>query len=146
VVGVFGVLVYLAVALLLITPLGMLGLVLANSFQLGTHALIMLYLTHRFFDGLRGQGLATTTVKVMLASAVTGAVVFASMPFLSGVAAFFSTWDELIAVVAGGALGVVIYGVMIWLLRLEDVGYLWAMLTTRLSPGRKADGRSGPPG
>jgi len=142
VVGVLGVLVYLAVALLLINPLGMLGLVLANSFQLGAHALIMLYLTHRFFDGLRGQSLATTTVKVMAASVVTGGVVLASMPFLSGLSGFFSIWGELIPVVAGGALGVVIYGAMIWLLRLEDVSYLWSAVTTRLSPGHKAGGRS----
>jgi putative peptidoglycan lipid II flippase len=140
VVGVLGVLVYLAVALLLINPLGMLGLVLANSLQLGAHALIMLCLTHRFFDGLRGQSLATTTAKVMVASAVTGVVVLVSMPFLSGLAAFFPTWGELIPVVAGGALGVVIYGVMIWLMRLEDVSYLWSLVTTRLSPGHKAGG------
>ena len=123
-VGVGGVLIYLAVALTLLAPMGMLGLVLANSVQLSSHALIMLYLTHRFFDGLRGQGLGRTTIKVLLASLVTGAVVFASIPRLVELAAWSAAWDELLVVGGAAALGVLSYGLTIWVLRVEDLGYL----------------------
>ena len=134
-VGVLSVLVYLVVALLLIAPLGMLGLVLANSAQLSTHALVMLYLAHRYFDGLRGQSLPRTALKVLSASLGTGMVVFMSIPLLAGLGAFSTTWGELLVVLVGGALGMMSYGVLIWLLRLEDVEYLWKMVWHRLVSG-----------
>jgi len=134
-VGVLGVLTYLMVALTLITPLGMLGLVLANSVQLSSHALIMLYLAHRYFDGLRDQGLGTSAAKVIVASAVTGVAVLISMPWLARLAAVSATWAELLVVLSGGCLGLLIYGMMTWLLRVEDVNYLRKMVAARLASG-----------
>ncbi|HUS71166.1 MAG TPA: murein biosynthesis integral membrane protein MurJ [Anaerolineae bacterium] len=134
-VGVFGVLTYLIVALTLITPLGMLGLVVANSVQLSVHALVMLYLSHRYFDGLRGQRLGATAVKVIVASAVTGAAVLLGTPWLVGWADLFATWGELLIVLAGGLLGLLTYGVMAWMLRVEDVGYLRKTIVDKLASG-----------
>jgi putative peptidoglycan lipid II flippase len=133
-VGVLGVAVYLAVALLLIAPLGMLGLVLANSVQLSTHALVMLYLTHRYFDGLRGQGLAQTTFKVVMASLGTGLLLLLSVPLLAALGAVSPTWGELLVVLVGGALGVMCYGALIWLLRVKEAADLWKMVSQRLGP------------
>jgi putative peptidoglycan lipid II flippase len=134
-VGVLGVLTYLIVALTLITPLGMLGLVLANSIQLSSHALIMLYLAHRYFDGLRDQGLGKSAAKVLIASAVTGVAVLITIPWLTRLAAVSATWGELLVVLSGGCLGLLIYGIMTWMLRVEDVTYLRKMVTTRLASG-----------
>jgi putative peptidoglycan lipid II flippase len=134
-VGVLGVLTYLIVALTLITPLGMLGLVVANSVQLSVHALAMLYLSHRYFDGLRGQRLGATAVKVIVASAVTGAAVLLGTPWLAGWADLFATWGELLIVLAGGLLGLLVYGVMAWMLRVEDVGYLRKTVVDKLASG-----------
>jgi putative peptidoglycan lipid II flippase len=133
-VGVLGVAVYLAVALVLIAPLGMLGLVLANSAQLSTHALVMLYLTHRYFDGLRGQGLPHTTFKVVLASLGTGVLLLLSVPLLAALGAVSPTWGELLVVLVGGALGMMCYGVLIWLLRVKETADLWKMVSQRLVP------------
>lgn len=134
-VGVMGVLTYLIVALTLITPLGMLGLVLANSIQLSSHALIMLYLAHRYFDGLRDQGLGKSAAKVLIASAVTGVAVLITIPWLTRLAAVSATWGELLVVLSGGCLGLLIYGIMTWMLRVEDVTYLRKMVTARLASG-----------
>ncbi|MCJ7621631.1 MAG: murein biosynthesis integral membrane protein MurJ [Anaerolineae bacterium] len=134
-VGVLGVLTYLIVALTLITPLGMLGLVVANSVQLSVHALAMLYLSHRYFDGLRGQRLGATAVKVIVASAVTGVAVLLGTPWLARWAALFATWGELLVVLAGGLLGLLTYGVMAWMLRVEDVGYLRKTVVDKLASG-----------
>jgi putative peptidoglycan lipid II flippase len=134
-VGVGGVLTYLIVALTLIGPLGMLGLVVANSVQLSVHALVMLYLSHRYFDGLRGQRLGATALKVIAASGVTGVAVLLGMPWLAGWSASFATWGELLVVLAGGLLGLLIYGLMAWLLRIEDVGYLLRTVLDRLVSG-----------
>ncbi|MFC2046296.1 murein biosynthesis integral membrane protein MurJ, partial [Chloroflexota bacterium] len=70
VVGVVSVGVYLVVALALLQPMGMLGLVLADSAKHCSHAIIMLIVTWRKTGGLAGLGLVRTTSKALLASAV----------------------------------------------------------------------------
>jgi putative peptidoglycan lipid II flippase len=129
-VGIVGVLVYLLVAVALIVPLGMLGLVLANSVQLSTHALVMLYLSHRHFDGLRGQDLVRTASKVLSASLLMGAAVLVMYPHLARLATLWPTWGELVVVVIGGTVGVATYGTMIWLLRVKELEYLRDSITS----------------
>jgi putative peptidoglycan lipid II flippase len=124
IVGVLGVLVYLIVAVALLVPMGMLGLVLANSVQLSTHALIMLYLTHRYFDGLSGQHLVGTSLKVVFASVVTGIAVLVSIGHLSELAAHMPTWGDLVVVTGAALVGLAAYALMISVLRVEDVRYL----------------------
>ncbi|HEM62547.1 MAG TPA: murein biosynthesis integral membrane protein MurJ, partial [Chloroflexi bacterium] len=131
-VGVLGVLVYLVIALALIAPLGMLGLVLANSMQLTTHALVMLYLAHRHFDGLRGQDLPRSALKVLSASLAMGSAVLASYPHVTRLAERWPTWDELFVVVVGGAVGVASYAVLIWVLRVKEVAYLRDSIAARI--------------
>lgn len=130
-VGVLGVFIYLAVALALIAPLGMLGLVLANSVQLSSHALVMLYLAHRYFDGLRGQGLARTVLKVLVASALTGCVVYLSVPHLASIAGYGSLWGEPLIVAGGAGLGVISYALLVWALRVEEISQIRELVTTR---------------
>lgn len=129
-VGVLGVLIYLGVALVLIAPWGMLGLVLANSVQLTCHALLMLYLTHRRFDGLRGQALMQTVLKVLVASMLTGALLYLSLPLLTGIATHVSVWGELLIVVGGGFLGLASYAFLVWALRVEGVAQVWKLIST----------------
>ncbi len=132
-VGILGVMVYVVAALLLIVPLGMLGLVLANSIQLTSHALVMLCLAHRSFDALRQQGLGKTALKVVVASLVVGAVVSGGMPGLTRLAALSSVWSELLVVAGGAVVGMLTYGVMVWLLRVEDLTTLKELVSARSS-------------
>ena len=67
-VGVLSVIVYLVVALSLLGPLGMLGLVLADSAKHFCHAGAMLILTRRRFGGLGGLGLGPAGSKAILAA------------------------------------------------------------------------------
>lgn len=73
-VGVVSVGVYLVVALVLLGPMGMPGLALANSAQWTAHLVIMLFLTHRATGGLGGHGLGGTAVRAVAASAAIGAL------------------------------------------------------------------------
>ncbi|NIN63484.1 MAG: murein biosynthesis integral membrane protein MurJ [Anaerolineae bacterium] len=129
-VGVLAVFIYLVVALIWIVPLGMLGLVLANSVQLTSHALVMLYLAHRHFDGLRGQALTQTVLKVLIASGLMGAVVYLSLPFLATIAAQVSTWGELLIVLGAGVLGVVSYALLAWALGIEEIRRVRELIRT----------------
>jgi len=129
-VGVLGVFIYLGAALTLIAPLGMIGLVLANSVQLSSHALVMLFLTHRHFDGLRGQGLAQTSLKVLVASGLTGFVVYL-MRQLTGLVASTSLWGELLIVGGAAGLGLISYAVLASLLRVEEIRLIRELVLSR---------------
>jgi putative peptidoglycan lipid II flippase len=133
-VGVLGVFVYIGVALTLIAPLGMMGLVLANSVQLSSHALVMLLLTHRHFDGLSGQRLAQTALRVLVASGLTGIVVYLTSR-LVGIVAAASLWGELLVVGGAGGLGLISYAFLAWLLRLEEIGRMRELALSRLKIG-----------
>lgn len=73
-VAVVGVAAYLLVAILLIRPFGMLGLVGANSAQLSVHAAVMLYLAQTRLGGLRDLGLGKLLLKVFLVTLAMGLV------------------------------------------------------------------------
>jgi putative peptidoglycan lipid II flippase len=134
-VGVLGVFIYLAVALTLIAPLGMLGLVLANSVQLSSHALIMLFLAHRHFDGLRGQRLAQTILRVLIASGLTGFLVYLSVQQLGDVVASIPLWGELLIVGGAGGLGLIAYTLLVWLLRVEETRRMRKLFSDRWGGG-----------
>lgn len=120
-VGVLGVFAYLCVALTLIGPLGMLGLVLASSVQLSSHALIMLFLAQRNFEGLRGQDLSKTVLKVLVASALMALAVYLTRGQLSQRVPATSLWGELLVVGGAGGMGLVTYGLLVWLLQVEEM-------------------------
>jgi hypothetical protein len=77
--------------------------------------------------------LGVTALKVAIASTVTAAAVMLSTPRIAGWAAVFGTWGELLMVLAGGLLGLVVYAVMAWALRVEEVGYLRKAIGDRLA-------------
>jgi putative peptidoglycan lipid II flippase len=133
-VGVLGVGLYLVAALVpaLFRELQMTDLVLANSVQLTGHALVMLWLINHRVGSLRGRGLVRTTLKALAASLVTGAMVFVTAGWL--VARFRGqTLLHELTVVAGAALvGLAVYGALVTLLRIEEVGALLALLRRRL--------------
>jgi putative peptidoglycan lipid II flippase len=96
-VGIFSVIVYLAVALTLLGPLGMVGplgmlsLVLADSAKHFSHAVTMLILTSRRIGGLRALGLSQTLLKTLLAGGamfgLMAAIVYFLTPLLSSAGA-----------------------------------------------------------
>ena len=83
-VGLLGVGFYLVAALLptLIRPLQMTDLVLANSIQLTSHAVIMLWLTNRVAT-LKGQYLGSTTLKAGSAALTMGLILGLVLPILA---------------------------------------------------------------
>ncbi len=120
-VGILSVGVYLGAALLLMGPLGMIGLALATSIKHAAHALTMLVLLHRRVGGLQGHQLGTTTFKAMLASAVMGALAYGVMTGLQGLLPGDSLWGELAVVAGAGLVGLLSYGASVALLGVEDL-------------------------
>ncbi|MFQ6059076.1 MAG: murein biosynthesis integral membrane protein MurJ [Anaerolineae bacterium] len=120
-VGVMAIGVYLIVALSLIRPLGMVGLVLANSAQWFSHALVMLTLLHRRLGALRGQRLGVTALKALLASAAMGGAIQLALAWMEGTVDVSAPAGEAILVGGAGLIGLAVYGALIWLLQVEEV-------------------------
>ncbi|NLS77897.1 MAG: murein biosynthesis integral membrane protein MurJ [Chloroflexi bacterium] len=131
-VGILSVGVYLAVALSLVGPLGMLGLVLADSAKHLSHAATMLALTSRRVAGLGAERLGTTAAKVGLAAAAMGAAVWAVGEALGETASMASLPGQLAALAAPAAAGVAVYAALISRLRIDEVGLLLAAVRRRL--------------
>jgi putative peptidoglycan lipid II flippase len=128
-VAVVGVSIYVVVALLLIRPLGMLGLVLANSAQLTGHALIMLYLTKTRLGGLTGQGFGAMLAKVAVAISAMAIVVFMISTNGFESAGIFAPAAR---VLLPGTPGVIIYLLGLRVLRVREAEELWSQVRLRL--------------
>jgi putative peptidoglycan lipid II flippase len=127
-VGVLSVLVYLGVALSLMGPLGMVGLVLADSAKHISHCFTMLFLLYRKVGSLKGQGISRTVLKSGLASlAMAFAVTEAIQAIPQG-----SFQGRLTAVLAGGAIGAGVYVAMAMLMRMEEVNLVKEAVLSRL--------------
>lgn len=131
-VGVLSVLVYLIVALSLMKPLGMIGLVLADSAKHTAHALTMLVLLHRRVGSLRGHGVGAATFKAVLASTVMGVLTYWTMARLQGVADVGRLWGELAVVGGAGLAGLIVYGMLVTLMGVEEVRLIREMVRMRL--------------
>jgi len=131
-VGILGVIIYLIVALATIHPLGMVGLVLANSAQLTGHALIMLVLLYRRLEGVSGYHLLGTTLKALLASAAMGFAAYPVLVWLGGMVDASTLLGEVAMVGGTGVAGLVTYAAMISLLGVEEAKLIWEVIWTRL--------------
>lgn len=127
--------IYIVTALVpaLFRPLTLNGLILANSVQWASHAIIMLWLFNRRMDGLRGRGVRRLLIKVLIASAGMGAVTWLVAEMLSQ--AFFrgSLLDEMIVVGVAAAAGFAAYVALMALLRANAGGFVGGLLRRRPS-------------
>lgn len=131
VVGVTAVAIYLIVALLLIRPLGYVGLALANSAQWTSHAVLMAVLLHRRAGAAWAQGLARTLLTAAAGSALMGLVLWTGSR-LTGFDEVQGVFPLLlgltVAVLAGGLL----YGALLASLRAPEAVLLLRVLRERL--------------
>ncbi len=136
-VGVGGVIVYFIVAVLLLNPLGMIGLIIANSVQLTFHALVMLILLIRRVGSLRGHLLRSTIIKVGAATAVMALCTWGAL-FIIGRYPYnaVSAAYKLVRVAVAGGVGVASYGIMVYLLRVPEVTLLRDVARRKLRRGQ----------
>jgi putative peptidoglycan lipid II flippase len=106
-------------------PLG--GLALANSAATFLEMLVLLYLMRRRLQGLEGRRLLSGLGQAGLASALMGLGLW----WWLGAAAGRSVW---LVGVAGIAIGGLIYGAAVWLLRVPEVNEVIAAVRSRLKP------------
>jgi putative peptidoglycan lipid II flippase len=135
IVGAFSVGILLAVSFALIVPLGVLGLVLANTAQFAFHAVVMFILARRVMPTFQTHGLWRTVGRAgaaALAMAVSVAIVTAAVGRGIGDATFLR---QAVIVLSGMAVGAVVYLGGAWLFRLDEVRYFGEILRARIRRG-----------
>jgi putative peptidoglycan lipid II flippase len=135
-VGVLGVGVYLAAALLpgAWRGLRMTDLVLANSIQLTSHALVMLWLAHRL-GSLRGRGLAGTAGRAAIAATGMGGLAYLASGWLIGQLPGTSLVEQAGVVGGAAAVGIGTYAGLLVVLRVGEVDTLLALLRRVVARG-----------
>jgi putative peptidoglycan lipid II flippase len=130
-VGLLSVGVYLAVALALIRPLGMLGLVLADSTKHFSHAVTMLVLTQRRIGSLGGLQLGQTAAKALLAAGAMAGLMALTLSACIQLVDTSGLVGKLVAVAVTGSLGAVAYLGLALLLRFNEIGLLRDLVQRR---------------
>jgi putative peptidoglycan lipid II flippase len=131
-VGVLSVVVYLAVALALRKPMGMLGLVLADSAKHFSHATTMLVLTWRRIGDMSDQRLGTTVAKALTASAVMAALITLLLSATDRFGGLDGLPGQLLAVILPGGMGILAYLGLASVLQIEEISRLSTMVRQRL--------------
>ena len=133
IVGILAVLIYLVVgpSLAFLAGWGFLGLVLANSVQLTSHALIMLVVFGRRFGSLSDYGVGLAAIKAGAASLAVAAVGYGAYRIMHRFP-LDGTLGELLIVGIPAGLACLAYLGAARLLRAEELEVLWGAVARRL--------------
>lgn len=135
IVGAISVGVLLAFSFALVAPLGVLGLVLANSAQFAFHAVVMFALSKRRIAAFDSGDLARTITRTGLAAAAMAGAVFLALIAMRRMFPTPGLTAEAMRVVVPVGVGAVVYAAGVWLLRVPEARYLVGVIRDRL-PGR----------
>ena len=129
-VGVFSVLVYAVIAFALVTPLGYLGLVWADTAKHASHALVMVLLL-RWRVGALGTGIGRGFAQIVLGAGGMAGLIILLQRFLDGQLA--STFlAELIYVATLSIAGLSVYVLVLYALRMTEMRQLVERVSQRL--------------
>lgn len=122
-VGLFSLLCYMGIALLLQDQYGFYGLMVADSMKFLIHVTISLILLRRRIGGMGGQRLLITTVKVVLASTLMGLLAYLAMRVLTATREPQGLLDRAILVFIPSAIGGLAYVALAYVLRIREFGW-----------------------
>lgn len=119
--GVVSVIFYIALAQWLITPFGLIGLMMANASKLVLHAAIMIWLLNKQLDGLRGHGVTGVAIRAFIAAVATGLVALGLYQALLLVIPSTTLVFRFILVAIPGLVGAAVYLLGARLLQIEEL-------------------------
>jgi putative peptidoglycan lipid II flippase len=132
-VGVISIVVYTITAALLLRPLGLLSLMVADSIKHVVHTIMMLWLLQRHLGGLRGYRISRSLSKALGAALLSGLVAYAvsliSLPFLPET----GLMTRFIHVALPGTAGLMAFIAAVLTLDVKEVNYLWQLALRRKS-------------
>jgi putative peptidoglycan lipid II flippase len=131
-VGFLSIAVYSLAAVLLLRPLGLLSLMVADAIKHVVHAMIMIWLLRRQLGGLEGYGVMSSAAKSLLAAIASGLAAYAAVNALAALALQPDALvSRLVAVTGGGTAGLLVYGGAAWALNIEEILSISRLLRRR---------------
>ena len=127
-VGFVSIVVYSAVALLLLPTLGLLSLMAADAVKHVVHTALMIVVVRRQIGGLSGGPVARSAARSLVAALLTGAAAFGAAWAVGQVVAGTGTLAWLPAVLAGGVAGVLAYTAAVFALDISETRALPRLL------------------
>jgi putative peptidoglycan lipid II flippase len=122
--------VYLIVALGLIQSLGMIGLVIANSAQLTSHALLMLWFTRTRLGGFAHSGVIAMLLKAGAAACAMGLITYLALGVSRDVGGS-GTIGSVVNVVLPGISAALAYVALLKLFGVQEADQIWKMVGAR---------------
>ena len=129
-VGVVGVIVYLAAALLpsMFRPMQLGDLIIANAIQLCYHAVSMYILLHRRVGSMRGHRLMFTATRATLAATIMGLVIAGTLWGTTHVSWPNSIVGELASVFIPSTTGIVCYITFMNIMKVPELAQLFQLI------------------
>jgi len=129
-VGVVGVIVYLAAALIpsLFRPMQLADLIIANSIQLCYHAVSMYILLHRRVGSMRGYRLVFTATRAILATCVMGLVTAVTLWSTTLISWPSHLSKELASVFIPGTIGILCYLTLINFMKVPELTQIFQLI------------------
>jgi putative peptidoglycan lipid II flippase len=127
-VGVVAIGVYLATAVLLIGPLGLYSLMVADAVKHIVHTLIMIWLLNRSLEGLRGLGLIQSGLKSLVAALAAGGAAYAVLHLFGPVLPSDDLFSRILVVLLGGLAGLAGYLALVYALDIRAAKSLPGLL------------------
>ena len=130
--GIISIVIYTGTAVLLLEPIGLYSLMIADAVKHFTHTMIMLWLLQRHLGGLRGFGISTATWKALAASVLTGLIAYGVGETAVALLPVTGFLGRLLVVTLAGGLGLLTFLGLVRLLHISEVQMLHRTLSTRL--------------
>jgi putative peptidoglycan lipid II flippase len=130
--GVISIVIYTIIALVLLDPLGLLSLMVADAVKHIVHTTIMLWLLRRHVGGLAAFGMRGTLFKSIGAAALAAVFAFSAAFFLQELFQLPGFIEKLTIVSVAGLAGFAGFIVAVYLFDLKDVKALTALVIKRL--------------
>ena len=129
-VGFISIIIYSLTALILLQPLGLLSLMVADAVKHVVHTMIMLWILRRQLGGLAGNPVLRSSAKSLLAAVLTGLAAFGAARLVGDLAAAPAV-TRLAPVVVGGLAGIVAYTASVFALNITETRALPRLLLRR---------------
>lgn len=131
-IGVFTIITHLIVAVMLMPPLGLYSLMIADSFKHLLHMLISAVILWRRIGGLARHGLSRTLVLTIAGVTVMGVVTYGARLGMGRLLAGDGLLTELLLVLVPAMSGAGVYLGLITVLGVEEIHLLWSAIRRRL--------------
>jgi putative peptidoglycan lipid II flippase len=130
--GIISIVIYTGTAVLLLKPIGLYSLMVADAVKHFSHTMIMLWLLQRHLGGLRGFGISSATWKALVASVATGLVAYAVGETAVALLPLSGFSGKLVIVTLAGGLGLLTFLGLVQLLTITEVQMLHRTLVSKL--------------